>query len=592
MQSDFSNSSGITHAFSELLKKVEKPGRYTGGEHNLPDMNKKAGVRMCFCFPETYEIGMSNVGLALLYSSVNSREDFVAERCFAPWTDFADAIRERNIPLMSVETKKPLKDFDILGFSVQHELIYTNILYMLDLAGIPFYAKERGEDFPVIIGGGPCSVNPMPYADFFDAVLIGEGETATAEFGELYRKHKNCGAFKKADFLKDAASIRGFFIPSLPKGTPVKKAFVKDFDALLPPLKPLVPNIEIVHDRAVVELYRGCRSGCRFCQAAFFYRPIRERRLETVKKILFSLIDNTGFDEITLASLSTSDYSGLKELMDNVKPVVKARHINLSLPSLRLDSFFAEYTDSSRKSSLTFAPEAGTQRLRDVINKNVSDENITSSITQAFLNGYRNVKLYFMIGLPTETEDDLFGIVEIVKKIRALYREINRRNDLTVTVSTSVFIPKPLTPFQRERMISEDDAAAKQNLLKNALKPFKGVSYRYHAADSSRLECVMARGGGELSAVIETAYKSGCFFDAWGERFNREKWEDAFRICGIDPSVYLAEIPAGKELPWDFIDFSVRKAYLEREREKAYEGETTDGCFKKCNFCGAECAFK
>ncbi|MDR2090900.1 MAG: TIGR03960 family B12-binding radical SAM protein [Clostridiales bacterium] len=583
-----SETNEISYEFSEILKRVEKPARYTGGEHNLPDMQKKAAVRFCMCFPETYEIGMSNAGLSLLYAVINARADFIAERCFAPWTDFAAEIRQRGVPLMSVETKKPLKDFDILGFSVQHELIYTNVLYMLDLAGIPFRAKDRDDSYPILIGGGPCCVNPMPYADFFDAVLVGEGENALVEFGELYKKYKG----NKTEFLKAAQKIRGFFIPSLSdEKTVVRKAFVEDFDASIPPLKPLVPNIEIVHDRAVVELYRGCRSGCRFCQAAFFYRPIRERKKQTVKDIIFELIKNTGFDEITLASLSTSDYSCLRDLMNEIKPELAARHINLSLPSLRLDSFFAEYTDASRKSSLTFAPEAGTQRLRDVINKNISDENITQSITRAFNAGYRSVKLYFMIGLPTETETDILGIVEIVKKIRALYREICRNNSLNITVSTSVFIPKPLTPFQRERMISEEEAAAKQNLLKNTLNAMKGVRYHYHDASSSRLECAMARGGAELSKVIETAYRKGCFFDAWSEKFDQKKWDGAFKECGIGFGAYLDEIGEDKKLPWEFIDFSVRHDYLEYERKKAYTGKTTPGCFEECNHCGAECGF-
>ncbi|MDR3292766.1 MAG: TIGR03960 family B12-binding radical SAM protein [Clostridiales bacterium] len=576
--------------FFELMKQVEKPGRYVGGEYNLPDMDKKADVRVCLCFPETYEIGMSNLGLQILYSAINSQKEFVAERCFAPWTDFAAVLRENKLPLMSVETKKPLKEFDILGFSVQHELIYTNILYMLDLAEIPLLARERGNEFPVLLGGGPCCVNPMPYADFLDAVLIGEGEDAIVEFTRLYSAHKLRADYDKTAFLRDAMNIKGIFIPALSdEKTVVKKVWVKDFDAAIPPQKPLVPNIEIVHDRAVVELYRGCRSGCRFCQAAFFYRPIRERSQETLKKTIFSLIENTGFEEITLASLSTSDYSCLRSLLNEIKPEVRARHINLSLPSLRLDSFFAEYTDNTRKSSLTFAPEAGTQRMRDVINKNITDENIRESIGSAIRNGYRTLKLYFMIGLPTETDDDILGIVETVKNIRALYREIKHDNSLTVTVSTSVFIPKPLTPFERERMITEEEAVAKQTLLKNAFRPMKGVTYSYHDAKSSRLECVMARGGRELGRVILNAYRTGCFFDAWSERFDAKKWTEAFTASGLDLNSYLNEIPKDAPLPWDFIDFSIRRDYLKNEREKAYRGETTDGCFEDCNKCGAGC---
>ncbi|MDR1939666.1 MAG: TIGR03960 family B12-binding radical SAM protein [Clostridiales bacterium] len=578
--------------FNEILKMVEKPGRYSGGELNLPDMTKAADARVCFCFPETYEIGMSNLGLHILYSAVNSRPNLVAERCFAPWTDFADVIRQNAIPLMSIETGRALKDFDILGFSLQHELIYTNVLYMLDLAGIEFFADKRGIDSPILLGGGPCCVNPMPYADFFDAVLIGEGEEVVPEFIELYAEMKKDGSYSKAEFLKRAAKIDGIFVPSLfdKNKTVVKKAYVKDFDKALPPLKPLVPNIEIVHDRAVVELYRGCRSGCRFCQAAFFYRPIRERSKETVKKILFSLIENTGFEEITLASLSTSDYSCLRELVKEIKPETKRRHINLSLPSLRLDSFFSEYTDSSRKSSLTFAPEAGTQRLRDVINKNITEENITASMTDAFMSGYSSLKLYFMIGLPTETDEDIMGIVETVKKIKALYRQIKHNNSLTVTVSTSVFIPKPLTPFEREEMITEEQARARQGLLKEAFKHIKGATYNYHAADSSRLECVMARGGRELSRVIAGAYRSGCFFDAWSERFDAQKWREAFAAFsdkGFD--AYLSEIDPDAELPWSFIDFSIKPEYLAAERLKAYRAEVTPSCMHSCNECGAEC---
>lgn len=566
-----------------LLLSVEKPARYTGGEFNTPNMKKAAKARYCFCFPDIYEIGMSNLGIQILYDIVNKHPDFIAERCFAPWTDMAAAMKKANLPLLTLETATPVRDFDVVGFSVQFELLYTNILYMLDLAGIPYYSKDRGEDMPILVAGGPCAVNPEPFADFFDAVIVGEGEEANIKFLELVASLKQKG-FKKAEILDSAKSIEGVYIPSI--GGTVKKAVVKDFENASYPEKPLVPNIAIIHDRATLELYRGCASGCRFCQAGFYYRPIRERSAERIAKLGQSIVESTGCDEMSLCSLSTGDYSGLNELFDKLTPYIKEKNVNLSLPSLRLSSFDSKFASSSRKSSLTFAPEAGTQRLRDVINKNITDEDI-EKIGEAFKAGYDSIKLYFMLGLPTETDEDLDGIANICRKLRELYISIRQKKYLNISVSCSVFIPKPCTPFQWERQIDIDEMLYKQNYLRRKLREIKGVSFSWHGAESSKLECVLARGDKKLSKVILRAYQNGCRFDSWSEHFNFELWQKSFEEEGVLMEDYTAEIAVDETLPWDFIDMGVSKNYLKKERENSILGKTTKSCREKCNNCGA-----
>lgn len=568
----------------DILLQVEKPARYVGGEFNLPDMNKPCKERVCLCFSDKYEIGMSNIGIRILYHMLNDMNDVVCERCFAPDVDLAKILKEKKMPLFSIETKKPLASFDIVGFSVQFELQFTNIIYMLDLAGMPYYAKDRDESYPLIIAGGPCSVNPMPYAPFFDAILIGDGEENLKNFVEYHKECKNKNLSKEEFLILASQKFDGIYIPSLNNKT--KRAVCKDLNNAYFPTKILVPNCDIVHSRATIELFRGCANGCRFCQACFFYRPIRERKEDILVQYAKELLDNTGYEELSLSSLSTSDYSQLKKLVDDIKVEADKRKVKLALPSLRLDSFEAEVYEELNGASLTFAPEAGTQRLRDVINKNISDENIKSSLISAMQNNVKNVKLYFMIGLPTETKEDLDGIANIVKQVVYLHKLHGTSKILNVSISTNVFIPKPLTPFQWERQISLDEMKEKQEYLQQVLR-IKNVRYTWHGAETSVLEGVLARGDSSIAPVIVKAYEKGCVFDSWTEHFDFSKWKEAFDECGIDMNYFVDEIPEDRDLPWDIIDNGVTKEYLLKERHLAYKTQTTPNCLKKCNNCGA-----
>ncbi len=577
---------GYNDKLYKILADVEKPARYCGGEWNTPDMTKPRKADMCFCFPELYEIGMSNLGVQILYDVINSDKDFVAERCFAPAADFAQKLKEDNLPLLSLETKKPLKDFTVLGFSIGFELLYTNVLYMLDLAGIPFYAAERGDEYPILLAGGPCAVNPEPFADFFDIIVCGEGEEADLNILRIIADGRADGA-SKSEILKRVKGVEGAYVPSLHKdGEKVVKAVIRDFENAPYPEKPLVPNIEAVHDRATLELYRGCASGCRFCQAGFWYRPIRERSADRCAELGKNMIENAGFGEMSLCSLSTGDYSELERLEDILIPYCERKRVNLALPSLRISSFKSDMARHSRKSSLTFAPEAGTQRLRNVINKNVTDAEL-DNLAEAFEIGYDSIKLYFMLGLPTETDEDIAGIAEICKRLKGLYYLKRHKRGLNISVSCAVFIPKPCTPFQWEEQASFEEMLRKQNYLRSLLREIKGVSFSWHGAETSVLEAALARGDRIQSKVIERAYRLGAKFDAWTEQFKWDAWTQAFADCGLTMQEYTRERSVDEILPWDFIDTGVSKTYLLKERELGYKEKTTKNCREGCNGCGA-----
>ena len=595
-----------------LLLKVQKPIRYVGGEFNSVVKDKKnIRTRMALCFPDNYEIGMSHLGLKILYSLINAREDCWAERVYAPWPDMEALMRENHIPLYGLESLDPLREFDFLGFSLQYELSYTNILNMLDLAGIDPLAENRTNDDPVIFAGGPCAMNAEPLCDFFDCFQLGEGEEIMLEMIDLYQKHRASGKWDKKAFLKDAAQIPGMYVPSLydvtyhedgtiaaitPKdGAPatITKRIVRDFDKVFYPDTFIVPYTEVVHDRAVLEVMRGCIRGCRFCQAGFIYRPIRAKKPDTLCSQGKALCESTGYEEMSLASLSTSDHPQVEEMLDKIIDYTQEEHINLSLPSLRVDNFSKELLEKVskvRKSGLTFAPEAGTQRLRDVINKGVTEEEIMRTSRIAFEGGYTSVKLYFMLGLPFETMEDVLGITALGQRVVDLYYSLPTKpkgKAVNVSISVSTFVPKPFTPFQWAAQDTYDEIVEKQHALTHSVTTRK-ISLAWHEVRTSVLEGVIARGDRRLGKAIYNAWKMGCKFDSWEEFFDFDKWVKAIADAGLTMEFYASRQRTPDEIfPWDHIDVGVSKAFLRREYEKASRAEVTPNCKEHCAGCGA-----
>ena len=599
---------------SSILKAVTKPGRYSGGEYGqiIKDKNQ-VKARFAFCFPDTYEIGMSNLGVRILYGVLNEEKDVWCERVYDPWIDMQEKMREHNIPLTACESGDPLTEFDMIGFTLQYEMSYTNVLNMLELAKIPLRARDRDDSMPIIIGGGPCAYNPEPVADFFDLFNIGEGEEMLPELCRLYIKMKDEGRYTKEAYLHEAAStIEGIYVPSLYEVTynddgtikaytpkyndvpkTVKKRIIEDMDKAYFPKKVVMPYIETVHDRIMLEVFRGCIRGCRFCQAGIIYRPVREKSAETLNEQAKCLFESTGYDEISLTSLSISDYTQLEELTTELLEWTDENMVSLSLPSLRVDSFTKELMDkiaTVRSSSLTFAPEAGTQRLRDVINKNVREGDLLRAVSVAFEAGKNAVKLYFMNGLPTETYEDIEGIATLASHVIDAYYQCPGRNKAKkpqVTISVSCFIPKPFTPFQWEAQDTLEELAKKQEYLGSKITDRK-IRYTYHDAKVSRIEAVLARGDRRLADALELACNEGFMFDAWDECFDYDKWISVFERSGVDPAFYANRAFGLDEvLPWDVIDCGVTKAFLRRERDRAYAENTTPHCREKCSGCGA-----
>ena len=605
----------MTELKQRILPTVQKPARYTGGEWG--EIKKELNdvrVRVAFCFPDTYEIGMSNVGMRILYGVMNSMDGVWCERVFAPWGDMEDAMRKHDLPLWALESQSPVKDFDMIAFTIGYEMAYSNILNMLDLAGVPLHAKDRHDLKNIVFAGGVCAFNPEPLADFIDFFSLGEGEDITVEIISLYDKAKSEG-WSKETFLHEVAKIPGVYVPSFYRheynadgtlaaivpleGAPavVTKRVIEDLDNAYFPTKMIVPSTEIVHDRANLEVFRGCIRGCRFCQAGFSCRPVRKKSPEVLYQQAVETLEHSGNNEITISSLSTSDYRGLKELTDELIPYCAGNKINLSVPSLRADNFSRELMEklqTIRKSGLTFAPEAGTQRLRDVINKNLTEEEILNTCAQAFSGGWNNVKLYFMLGLPTETDEDVLGIADLVYKVIQTWKAnaTNKKRGLRVHVATAYFVPKPHTPFQWEKQITPQEYLHRCKLLKSHFYS-KSIEYDYHSPDLSRLEAVFARGDRRLGPVIETAMRSGARLDGWDEYFNYAKWYDAFRQCGIDEDFYAVRGYGEDEiLPWDIIDVGVTKKFMKLERARAYDAKVTPDCRHGCAGCGANCLLK
>lgn len=599
----------------DILMKIEKPARYIGGEVNavVKDL-QNVDIRFAMCFPDVYEIGMSHLGIQILYDMFNRRDDVWCERVYSPWVDLDKVMREEKIPLFALESQDPVRDFDFLGITIQYEMCYTNILQVLDLACIPLHAKDRTEEDPIVIGGGPCAYNPEPIAEFFDMFYIGEGETVYDELLDTYKENKKNGG-SRMDFLEKACQIDGIYVPMfydvtyhedgtidqffpVNKHAPsvIHKQVVMDVTNTTYPQAPIVPYIKVTQDRVVLEVQRGCIRGCRFCQAGMLYRPTRERDVETLKQYAYHMLKNTGHEEISLSSLSTSDYSELKELVTFLIDNFKNKGINISLPSLRIDAFSLDVmsqVQDIRKSSLTFAPEAGSQRMRNVINKGLTEEDIISGAGQAFEGGWNKVKLYFMLGLPTETEEDMEAIAVLADKVARRYYEIpkdQRNGKCQITASSSFFIPKPFTPFQWAPMLNHEDYIERAAIVKHAFLNQlnkKSLRYNWHDAEVSVLEGVFARGDRKIASVIEEAYRMGCIYDSWSEQFDNDKWMRAFDNTGIDIGFYnLRERGEDEVFPWDFIDIGVTKKFLRREWDRAMKGEVTPNCRMQCSGCG------